>query len=76
MDEWTDEQFLSYVELHSTTERHLFSKGHVIRLLALAGREVPPLVSALIAVHHDLAQPMVDAARVRMRRSQMRLVHG
>jgi hypothetical protein len=75
-DGMTDEQFLGYVELHSTTERHLFGKHHVVRLLELAGRKVPAGIGALVGIDQETAQPLVDAARVRMRRAQIRLVHG
>lgn len=38
-DEWTDEEFLRYVEAHSETPRALFSMAHVNRLLKTAGKK-------------------------------------
>lgn len=35
-EEWSDEEFLGYVEIHSRTERALFSGAHVLRFLKLA----------------------------------------
>lgn len=66
MDEvagWDDETFLGYVELHSKTERALFHKVHIERLLKLAGVFMFPLEGTWLAVHNDAAQPLVDIAR-------------
>jgi hypothetical protein len=37
----TDQEFIGYCELHSSTERRLFSAEHIGRLAKLAGKEVP-----------------------------------
>lgn len=50
-DPMTDEQFLSYVEAHSRTERHLFSMEDALRLLRLSG-------SATIYTDADCAMGM------------------
>jgi len=63
--EWTDEEFLQYVETHSQTPRALFSDEHVRRLCRLAGREAPQF-SGFLAVHYETAKPLIDAARTRL----------
>jgi hypothetical protein len=35
--DWTDKEFLDYVEIHSKTERALFSPTHVNRFMNLIG---------------------------------------
>ncbi len=77
----TDEGFLMYVWLHSETERALFSREHVLRLLKLAN--VPesqyslPLhflsVGTFVAVHSDIAQPLVERARRQLKRQTPQL---
>jgi hypothetical protein len=37
----TDKEFIGYCELHSMTERRLFSAEHIGRLAKLVGKEVP-----------------------------------
>jgi hypothetical protein len=37
----TDHEFIGYCELHSMTERRLFSAEQIGRLAKLAGKEVP-----------------------------------
>lgn len=69
MDEvtgWDDKTFLDYVEMHSRTERALFHKMHVERLLKLAGVFKYPITGTWLAVHNDVAQPLVDIARTRL----------
>lgn len=38
-DDWDDESFLGYVEIHSRTELALFHRDHAIRLIKLAGQD-------------------------------------
>lgn len=73
----TNEEFLGYVELHSRTERALFAGEHLDRLLALAGR--PPIRwgcsqigprPALISIHHHVAAPLLEEARLRLRSAE------
>ncbi len=59
-----DSEFLGYCEIHSETQRALFSPKDVCRLFKLAGRSRPiqfeklakkekPELSDFIAMHHD-----------------------
>jgi len=66
--EWSDEEFLSYVESHCETPRALFSMGMIERLHELAGVEfvfhgARPVVLFMPA---DTALPLVGAARERL----------
>lgn len=61
-DEWTDEEFLRYVEAHSETERALFSMGHVNRLLKTAG-EKELNGEGFVAMHRENIQDTITAAR-------------
>lgn len=66
----SDEDFLSYVYYHSETERHLFSRDHVVRLFRLAGAEgavQPAQLSDFVGVNAEMAQPLVAKARERLR---------
>lgn len=65
MSEWTDDFFLGYVEIHSETDRALFSREHVRRLHELAGVPVPD-VPPFAAMHADYAKPLVTKARQRL----------
>lgn len=59
---WSDEEFLSYVEIHSRTERALFSGEHVIRFCKLAGRETNVPADGFYAMHyHDISDALRDA---------------
>lgn len=64
-----DEAFLGYVEIHSETERHLFSEGDVRRLLELAGAEgvrcEGSSVPGFVGLDQWAAKPLVKAARER-----------
>jgi len=76
-----DEEFLRYFELHSRTERALFSRGHVVRLMQLAfGDKVPPGTMktwpAFVAVRGVSADYYVGLARKRMRQPSLRVVQG
>lgn len=70
-----DNVLISYCELHSQTERALFSSTHINRMLLLAGFPdgYPRVVSGWNSVHQPEMQPLVDAAR---RRQKLKLVKG
>lgn len=58
-----NEEFLSYCELHSTTERALFSRAHVLRLHALAHLPIELEPGAFFAMHEDVVTPLAERAR-------------
>ena len=58
-----NEEFLGYCELHSTTERALFSRVHVIRLHALAHVPIELEPGAFFAMHEDIVTPLAERAR-------------
>ena len=60
-----DDDLLGYFEIHARTERALFHRGHVVRLLELAGHEVPEDIPEWISVRIDVAEPLVKEARAR-----------
>lgn len=62
-----NEAFLSYCELHSTTDRALFSRAHVLRLHALAHVPVELEPGAFFAMHADVVAPLAERARRFMR---------
>jgi hypothetical protein len=62
MAEWSDEEFLGYFELHSRTPLALFHRGHVERLLRMAGQAIPGL-GEWTSVHEDVADPLIAQAR-------------
>ena len=67
----SDEEFLMYVWSHSETERALFSRDHVLRLLKLANvpeDEYPVPRGSFISVRYDIAKPLVDRARRQLKR--------
>lgn len=69
MTDLTDSEFLGYVEIHSRTERALFSQAHAQRLLRMAGN--PPNFQldpreALVSIHDDVADELVQMARERL----------
>jgi len=63
-DKMTDEQLIDYCDLHSETERALFSRQHINRMLELAGEEpvgnLPDFVSS-----HEIMKSLVALARKR-----------
>jgi hypothetical protein len=62
----SDHEFLGYCELHCKTERALFSKQHIDRLMRLAGG-LPTTDSAeWRAMHEDVAMPLIKEARSRL----------
>ncbi len=62
-EEWTDDDFLGYCQLHARTELALFHRGHVERLLRLAGKEVPTHLREWTSVHSEAADPLIAEAR-------------
>ena len=65
MTEMSDAQFVSYMDMHSRTERALFHKDHINRLLALAGEE-PDEVHEWQAWHYHDMKPILDKVRSRL----------
>lgn len=67
-EEWSDEEFLGYVEIHSCTDRALFHRDHVLRLYKLAHVETPDLGhGSWFALFQDVADPLTKKARGRLR---------
>lgn len=65
---WTDEQFLGYFDLHSRTERALFSTEHISRLFSLAGKEFRNDARLeWMAFHHENAVGLIEEAYRRLR---------
>jgi hypothetical protein len=65
----TDDELLGYAQLHSRTERALFHKGHVRRLLELAGRKVPDMLDQreFWSIDQYDMDPLVKEARERIK---------
>lgn len=63
----TDKAFISYVEIHSQTDRALFSAADCRRLFELAGKDFPePSLpgGAFRAMHdYDIAETLAAARR-------------
>lgn len=71
----TDEELLGYASLHCQTERALFSRYHVVRIMKLAGKKVTESsIPIWVAVRPDVMDPLVKEARARIRRSKLKLV--
>ena len=63
-----DEDLLGYFEIHSRTERALFHRDHVARLLKLAGENSTlGHVAEFIAVGYEMSDPLVARARTRLK---------
>lgn len=63
----SNEDFLSYVWLHSTTPRALFSREHIIRLCELAGTDRHIVAFGnWFSFHANEAHPLVEEARKRL----------
>ena len=75
--EWTDEELISYFRIHSRTDRALFAKAHVARLMVLGGSPQPNLahMPAFITVHETEADLLIELARERMKR-HLRVIPG
>lgn len=62
VSEWSDSEFLNYVEAHSKTPRALFSKEHVNRFRKLAGKQEIDGSWDFIAMHNfDIVEDMKRA---------------
>lgn len=74
--EWSNEELISYFRIHSRTDRALFAKAHVARLMVLSGSPQPNLdhMPAFIAVHETEADLLIKQARARMKR--LRVISG
>lgn len=76
LDNDTDDGFLFYVWLHSRTERALFSRQQVLRLLTLAnvpdGQYSIPM-GRFMAVHFEVAKPLLERARRQLKRQTPQL---
>lgn len=67
MPDWTDEDFLGYVSLHSETERALFHREHALRLIRLSGSALPKhQLPEWLSIHARVAKPLVNQARCRL----------
>ncbi len=64
--EMDDKELLGYADTHSETERALFSREHVIRILTLAGERVPFAIPEWVSVSADTMKPLVVKARRRL----------
>jgi hypothetical protein len=66
--DWTDEELISYFEIHSRTERALFAKEHVARLMKLGGSPELHLdrVPSFIPVHAAEADLLIKRKRFRV----------
>jgi hypothetical protein len=69
----TDIAFLDYVRYHSRTERHLFHRDDVERLLKLA-EETEVTVSfggipGFVALDYSNASPLLDKALARLKKA-------
>jgi hypothetical protein len=65
--EMNDEELLGYAMIHSRTDLALFHRGHVKRLLELAGRPVPEMIDAreFWSLDWEVVEPLVKEARER-----------
>jgi hypothetical protein len=70
----TNKEFLSYFETHCRTERALFSRDQIARLLRLAGDPTSlGDTPSWMAVYADVADPLILKAR---RRLKFRVIKG
>lgn len=69
--DWSDEEFLDYIEAHSKTERALFSAKMIWRLASLANTafEGNLAVTDHVPFPHGEAAPFIQAARKRQKGS-------
>lgn len=65
-DDWTDEEFLDYVDLHSRTDLHLFSKEHARRLAKLSGAHVYEPLPEFVHINQWNATKLIAAAKERI----------
>lgn len=68
MGEFSDEQLVRYIELHSHTERALVYNDHVRRFLALAGEPMPADLErvAFIACHYSDIYELLKRAKANL----------
>ncbi len=66
MKEWSDAEFLGYVDEHSRTDLALFSREHVNRLLRLAGREEITDLPSFVGMHRCDISDIIETARGRL----------
>ena len=66
MNDWTDAEFIDYVEAHSQTPRALFSKEQLTRLFILADQVPPEMYSGFYAFHIWDAERVIKMARARL----------
>ena len=59
-----DEQFLGYFSLHSRTERALFHRDDINRLMRLVGNEELTELPEWVAVRNEIADPLIERARL------------
>ena len=69
-----DDHFLGYCNLHSRTERALFSPDHVNRLFDLAGDERAGRCEMWVSMGPDFVDPLVDAAMGRLKSNPSKVV--
>jgi hypothetical protein len=70
----TNEEFLGYFAIHCRTERALFSRDQVARLLRLSGDDKPlGNTPNWVSVYADVADPLILKAR---RRLKFRVIKG
>lgn len=70
----TDEEFIDYCDIHSRTERALFSGKQIHRLLTLTGKALGPVESVVdgwFSMHFDVAEPLIKEARERLRKAKV-----
>lgn len=65
MDDMDDRELLGYAAIHCTTDRALFSREHVERILRMAGKEVPEFLPPFVNVYEHTMKPLVEEARRR-----------
>ena len=61
--DWPTDDFLYYMEDHSKTERALFHRDQVNRLLWLAHQPIQEPLPEWMSVYNGAIQPLVDKAR-------------
>lgn len=59
--DFSDEELLGYAEIHSKTERALFSQKHANRLLEMAGQ--PGRVQGWVSIGEVDADVLISASR-------------
>jgi hypothetical protein len=62
----TDEELIDYCASHCRTERAVFHRGQVTRVMELAGRWSSTKLPEWVAVREDVMMPLVESARTRL----------